>query len=560
MPKKTSQHKLRQSRYSLFDQVEHQVAPRVLLVEFFNWPFMSIESRDADPLAVVVENGVVINASPQALKSGIKMGDKLRTAASAEPGLRVVSADMVDQDGLFAKIASVLERFSPLIEIVDLGICATTAKGPSRYFGGEERLALGVKEAMEDQIVKVFPGARELRSRAADPFAPGSIFSFGISIADGIFTAQIAARESLIVPPGESGSFLAPLSIKELPDYEIADTLYRLGVRSFGEFVDLDFNLVLERFGPRGALLHRMAAGLDTSSLEPSEIKEELVQKIELPDPLETASAVIFACKARVEEMLRRLLESGHLCQVMRVRLVSENGEESVRDWGARDGFSVQLLLERIRWQLEAWSTNSILAPSAGIEIVELRPQRIVSSLRVQLGLDGSERSSVAKVSQALSRVDAIVGKRSSIARIKGSRTPKGSVEMVPWQLHLFDLDEERERKSREASPWPGKMMSPSPAVCFDPEIEIVLSTIEGALVSVSANAVLLGDPCWISIRNTGRTARVLKWSSAWPMMERWWDPKDSIKVVRIQIVTDVLGALLVKSSGGKWFIEGSYD
>ncbi len=552
--------RFRHPGYSLFDSIDDQVAPRVLLVGFFYWPFISAGLEEADPLAVVVEKGMVVHSSPRALRSGIKVGEKARTAVSVAPGLKLISADVVDQDGLFAKLANVLEQFSPLIEIVDNGVCATNVKGPSRYFGGEESLVSIVREAVEERIAKVFPAVNDLRSGITDFFAGGSIFSFGVSIADGLFTAQIASRDSLIVPPGGSGSFLAPLSIRELPDYEIAGMLYRLGVRSLGKFADLDFHLVLERFGSRGAILHRMAAGLDTSRLETSEIKEEFFQKIELPEPLEIASAVTFACRAHVEGMLGRLLDSGHLCQVMRVRFMSENGEESVRDWGVKDGFSAQLLLDRIRWQLESWSADPELAPSAGVEIVELRPQRIISSLRVQLDLDGSERSSMAKVSQALSRVDAIVGKKSSIARIKGSRTPKESVEMVPWQLHLFDFDEPSNQKAKDVPPWPGKLLSSSPAICFDPEVEIFLSTREGVSVGISAGAVLLGEPYQVRIRSSGISGRILKWSSLWPMMERWWDPDNSIKVARMQIVTDVMGALLVKSLSGRWFIEGSYD
>ncbi len=560
MSKKIPQVKLRRPRYSLFDSIEHQVAPRVLLVDFFYWPFISAGSGEIDPLAVVAGNGVVTDVSPKAFRAGIRAGDRVRAATSAVTGLKVISVDAIDQSGLFAKIANVLERFSPLIEIVDLGVCATNARGPSRYFGGEERLASEVRKAMEDQIVEVFPPAGELLNRAADLFVEGSIFSFGVSIADGIFTAKIAARNSLLIPSGISGSFLAPLPIRELPDHEIADTLDRLGVRSLGEFADLDFDLVLERFGYRGALLHRMAGGLDTSSLEAAEIKEDLTQKIELPEPLEVASSVIFVCKARVEEMLGHLLESGYLCQIMRVRLMSENGEESVRDWGVKDGLSAQLLLERIRWQLESWSTDPRLAPSAGVETVELQPQRVVSALRIQLDLDGSERSSVAKVSQALSRVDAIVGKRSSIAKIKVSRTPKESVEMVPWQLHLFDLDEPMDQKARERPPWPGRLLSSSPAICFDREVEILLLTKEGTLISVSANVFLSGEPYWMRVQSSGKRVRVLEWSSLWPMLERWWYPEYSTKVARIQIVTDEMGALLVKSSNGRWFVEGLYD
>ena len=194
MSKKISQVKLRRPRYSLFDSIEHQVAPRVLLVDFFYWPFISAGSGGIDPLAVVAGNGVVTDVSPKAFRAGVRAGDRVRAATSAVTGLQVISVDAIDQGGLFAKIANVLERFSPLIEIVDIGVCGTNARGPSRYFGGEERLALEVRKAMEDQIVEVFPPAGELLNRAADLFAEGSVFSFGVSIADGIFTAKIAAR------------------------------------------------------------------------------------------------------------------------------------------------------------------------------------------------------------------------------------------------------------------------------------------------------------------------------------------------------------------------------
>lgn len=560
MSRNTQRSKLRRSRYSLFDSVENQVAPRVLLVKFFYWPFLSAELKEMDPMAVVEDKGIVIYASPRALKAGIRVGHKVRTAVSLEPCLTVIPAGEIDQGEYFAKVANVLEQFSPLVEIVDIGECAIDVKGPSRYFGGEERLVEKVRKAMEDRIVQLFSGVKELQRDPIRVFSRGSVLSFGISIADGIFTAQIAVRDSIVVSPGESSSFLAPLPIKELPDGDIAGMLGRLGVGSLGEFAALDFDLVLERFGPRGAVLHRMAGGLDTSRLEVCSAREDFSRKIELEGPLEIASSVVFACKARVEEMLRDILRDGYLCQIMRVRVVSANGEESVRDWGVNGGFSTQLLLDRIRWQLESWSTDARSAPSSGVEIVELIPQRTISALRVQLDLDGSERSSISKVSQALSRVDAIVGKRASIAKIKGSRTPKGSVELVPWQLHLFDLDDGADKTASETPPWPGKLLGSSPAICFDSEMEASILTKEGVPVGVSANVAMIGDPYFLEVQGSGKRVRVLGWSSLWPMMERWWDPGRSTKVVRVQMVTDEAGALLVKRSNGKWLIEGWYD
>lgn len=560
MTRSTPKVKLRRSSYSLFDPVERQIAPRVLLVEFFYWPFLSVGLDEIDPLAVVGDRGVVAYASPKAIRAGIKIGDRVRTSVSLVPDLLVISADAVDRNGSFAKIANVLERFSPLVEVVDIGVCATNTKGPSRYFGGDENLIAKVRDAVLEETMLLFPMAKELQDRSVDVFDQGSVFSFGVSIADGIFTARIAARNSLLIPPGESGSFLAPLSICELSDDDISGTLNRLGVHTLGDFVNLDFSLVLERFGYRGALLHRMAEGLDTSLLQVGEIKEDFNQKIELSETLEAASTVIFTVKAKVEEMLQHLLDRGYLCQIMRVHIVSENGEESKRDWGVKDGFSPQLLLERIRWQLEAWSSDSRLAPTAGVKIIELQPERLISSSKTQLDLQGSDKSSLTKVSQALSRVDSIVGERASFAKIKGARTPMGSVEMIPWQLHLFDFTDSAKKGGKEMSPWPGKLPGPSPALCFDSRVEVSLLSKEGSTVELTSDVFFTVEPCWLELHGPGRRVKIVGWSTPWPISERWWDPDVSTKLARVQVLTEELGALLIKTEGGRWFLEGSYD
>lgn len=557
MSKKTLKAELRRPRYSLFDPIENQVAPRVLLVEFFYWPFLTIDLKDVDPLAVVEEKGIVTHVSPRALKVGVRVGDKVRASLGVVPELLVISPDAIDQGGLFSKVANVLEQFSPLVEIIEPGVCATNSKGPSKYFGGEEELVAQVKEAISNRIIEMFGISQGARN--TDIFDEKSIFSFGVSIADGIFTARIAARDSSIIPPGGSGPFLAPFPAGELPNDKIVDILGRLGVHLLGEFVSLDFNLVMDRFGLEGAILHRMANGLDTSALEPSRIKEDFTQKVELEEPLEVASAVIFACRTRVEEMLSSLLDKGYLCQIMRVNVTSDNGEESIREWGIKDGFSAQLLLERIRWQLESWSSDPKLAPTSGVVMVELIPKRVVSVSQTQLDLDGTERSSLTKVSQALSRVDSITGKRSSFAKIKGSRTAKGSVEMVPWQLYLFDLEAAADKR-RVEPPWPGRLPGISPSLCFDSMVEVKLLSCDEREVKLASDVFLHGDPYWVSLIASHKRARILNWSAVWPMEERWWDQNDSTKVARIQILTKEMGAMLIKAERGKWTIEGFYD
>lgn len=561
MSKKSSKFSFRNTQYSLFDPIEVQIPPRVLLVRFFYWPFLSVELDDAFPLAVIEEKGIVECVSPRAKDVGIRRGDEIKSTLSMISGLLVFPLSSIDQGKMISKVNSVLEQFSPLVEMVDQGMWAIDVKGPSRYFGGEESLVAQLRNAISVAIQHGFASSKVPYSkRGKSDCSSESLFSFGVSIADGIFAARIAARGSLIVAAGGSGEFLAPLSIEELPDQEIARILMRLGIESLGEFAALDYHLVLERFGVNGALSHHLASGLDTSALIPSQIKEDFSEKIELQESLDVASAVVFACKSRVEEILRKLLAKGYVCQTMRVSLMSEDGEESIRDWSIEGGFSAHLLLERIRWQLESWSSDPRFAPSSGVVTIQLVPQRVVSSSRNQLALDGSERTTLVKITQSLSRVDSIVGKKSSFAKIKGSRTAKGSVDIIPWQLYLFDKDHSESGNGVENPPWPGKPLGMSPAICFEPEIEVNVTGTSGLEVVVCADVSLSDDPYWICLTQPNRRFRIHEWSTLWPMSDRWWDQAQSTRVVRMQIRTYEMGALLIKRQGGKWFIEGGYD
>ena len=89
-----------------------------------------------------------------------------------------------------------------------------------------------------------------------------------MGVADGLFAAVLAARAALgggpvIVPPGETPSFLAPWPVATLDRPELADLLVRLGVRTLGGFAALPGPQVLARFGEEGARCQRVARGAE---------------------------------------------------------------------------------------------------------------------------------------------------------------------------------------------------------------------------------------------------------------------------------------------------------
>ncbi len=151
--------------------------------------------------------------------------------------------DLLDEDEngdalrLFGRVVEAVERYCPWITVVHPGICSLPARGPARYFGGEDELVRLVAES----------------ASALTPVEVG--------VADGLFAAVLAARSGVVVPPGGTADFLAPFPVGILGQPDLAELLDRLGVRTLGDFAALPESHVLGRFGSDGAAGHRVARG-----------------------------------------------------------------------------------------------------------------------------------------------------------------------------------------------------------------------------------------------------------------------------------------------------------
>jgi protein ImuB len=158
---------------------------------------------------------------------------------------------------VFDAVVRALEAFAARVDPVRPGVCAVPTRGPSRYFGGDEVLAGMAAEA-------VAGAGAGVEAVAGTPVTQPA----GVGVADGLFAAVLAARAALgagplIVPPGETPSFLASWPVAALDRPELADLLVRLGVRTLGAFAALPGPKVLARFGEEGALCQRVARGVE---------------------------------------------------------------------------------------------------------------------------------------------------------------------------------------------------------------------------------------------------------------------------------------------------------
>ncbi len=146
-----------------------------------------------------------------------------------------------DEDGAtlrsFVEVIEAMEAYCPWVTTVRSGICSLPARGPARYFGGESSLVRLVTDATS------------------------AVTAVGVGVADGLFAAVLAARNHLVVPPGGTPDFLAPFPVGILGRPDLAELLYRLGLRTLGDYAALPESHVLGRFGADGVACHRVAGG-----------------------------------------------------------------------------------------------------------------------------------------------------------------------------------------------------------------------------------------------------------------------------------------------------------
>ena len=469
----------------------------------------------------------------------------------------------------FEQVVTVVEGFCPRVEVLRPGACAIGARGPARYFGGEEALAR--------KIIDVVACLG---------------FACQVGVADGLFAAQLAARAPrrarvsrpgpagpwgssrdgapdavMIVAPGGTPAFLAPHPVGSLGNPELADLLPRLGIRTLGEFAALSAAEAANRFGLAGTLAHQLARGLDPRPLVSRPPSVDLYASVAFDPPAEQTEPVVFAAKALAERMHADLAARGLACVRVQVQVICADGQEITRLWRHDGLLSSLAVAERVRWQLAGWraaqDARSVTAPGrlpfasegihvGGITLLRLVPDQLVRNVGRQLGLWG-ETAVDDRVARAALRVQAMLG-HDSVARplLAGGRSPADQVTLVPFgdaAEPLYPAD----------PPWPGRLPAPAPATVYPVPRSAKVTDESGAAVTVTGRALISAPPAWLSAHGEPWLA-ITSWAGPWPVTERWWRPASSRRQARFQLVAEDGSAWLAVVQDSQWLIEASYD
>jgi protein ImuB len=466
----------------------------------------------------------------------------------------------------FEQVVTLVEGFSPQVEVLRPGACALSARGPARYFGGEEALARKITEVVVNRG-----------------------FTCRVGVADGLFAAQLAAQagpSGLVVAVGRTSAFLAPHPVSALGSAELADLLPRLGIWTLGEFAALPAAEAGSRFGVKGALAHRLARGADPRPLALRPPSADLSVQLDFDPPAEQAEPVIFAAKTLAERMHAGLAARGLACVRVQVQAFCSDGREITRLWRHDGLLSALAVAERVRWQLAGWRagqggreqggreqggrgpggpgggaddpggpdgrSENEGTQVGGITLLRLIPDQLVRDEGRQLGLWGDAVISD-RVARAAVRVQAMLG-HGAVTRpiLTGGREPAEQVTLVPF-------GDTRDSLRPADRPWPGRIPAPAPATVYPVPLSAVITDDRGTIVTVTGRALVSAPPARLSA-DGGPSLAVTSWAGPWPVTERWWNPAGERRCARFQLVTEDGNAWLAVVLGGRWLIEASYD
>jgi len=467
------------------------------------------------------------------------------------------TADARSWFDLFAAV----QRVVPGAVQFEPGFCAMRARGPARYYGGEDAAARRILAAVAEVV-----DARVLES-------------ISIGVANGVFAARLAAETTAhhpglralspntrIVASEDTVRFLALFPVDTAADEQLAETLSGLGAHTLGAFAAFPEHLVLQRFG-RGALTaHRRARGLGephTEEVPAGSPVRDFSMGLDFEPALSGDDQLAFACSDLAERFVQNLSTAGLVCTELRIDLHDDTGAVHERTWSHPANFTPADVVNRARWQaaaLTARPASTQVPPSeqerggAGITAVRFCPARTARAAEHEPGLWNTAPDE--RVHHQLTRVQGMVGhEQVATGALLGGRLSADRQRAVPWG-NALTADVSRPRDG----PWPGKLTGALPTLVFSAPPRVELIGADETPVVIDADELLSADP--ERFRAAGRGQTVRAWSAPWHVREQWWRHEASALCAhyRMQVVLEDGEAWLLRfTTSSGWSAEGKY-
>ncbi|GBG36812.1 hypothetical protein NJB14197_08640 [Mycobacterium montefiorense] len=523
------------------------MSSRVLAIWCMDWPAVAAAAAAGQsvttPIAVTLANRVIA-CSSAARAAGVRRGLRRREAAARCPHLHVATADADRDARFFEGVVAAVDDLVPRAEVLRPGLLVLPVRGAARYFGSEATAA----ERLIDAVA-----------------AAGAECQVGV--ADQLSTAVFAARAGRIVAVGGDAKFLSVLSIRQLATEpslsgpgreELTDLLWRLGIRTIGQFAALSATDVTSRFGIDGRSAHRFARGEPERGPSGREPPAELEAVLDCDPPIDRVDAAAFAGRSLAGALHQMLMSAGLGCTRLSIHAVTANGEELTRVWRCAEPLTEDATADRVRWQLDGWLSSRAARnprPTAPVTLLRLQAVEVVSAGALQLPLwGGLGDEGRLRARRALVRVQGLLGPEAvRVPVLSGGRGPAERITLTPLGL----IDPEPGPHADPGLPWPGQLPDPSPAVLLDDPVELL--DAQGNSIRVTGRGMFSAAPARLVAR--GQDDPLRWWAGPWPVDERWWDTDRSAgRTARAQVLLESERALLLCYRQRRWYLEGIYE
>jgi protein ImuB len=518
-----------------------------------HWPILAAGVAPDEPAAVLHAQRVIA-VSNAAAQAGVRVGLRRREAQARCPSVRIIDRDLDHDARRFEPITRAVGELVPIIEVVEAGRLNFGARGPSRYYGGDEQLAATAKQLADQALID----EGLIGASGEAPIPP-----VGIGIADGQFAAAVAARRSvgvgqpIVVAPGRPATieFLSPLPVRSLSsladvDEAIVDLLIRLGIERLGDFAALPGPDVLARFGTMGAFAHGLARGEDPRPPAASEPPPDLALTHWCDDPVVQLEPLVFLGRQLASALHEAVAQRGAVVTRVVIEAETETDERSIRQWYRPLGFSVAALVERIRWQLDGW-VRSPGGLSGGVVLLRVIPLEIRADAGAQLGLWGGQSEADEWAGRATARLVGLLGPEAvSIPVQHGGRSPQDT-------FVTRSVGTAEPATSPPTAPWPGRIPAPSPACVLEVPLACAVVDEQGRPVRVSGRGLISAPPQTLVLDH--QRFALAGWAGPWPLQERWWEPDGGRRRARFQLLTEQGDAYLVGLEQGCWTVDAVY-
>jgi len=257
------------------------------------------------------ERGVVSAASYAARKFGVHSAMPLRTAAKLCPQAVFVDGHPERYRECSEKVFTVLQAFSPKVEMASIDEAYLDMTGTARLHGPALKAAHKLHQRMKEETMlncSIGIGSSRLIAKVS--------------------SAQAKPNGVLFIVPGREAQFLAPLDVREIPGVGkvMEKNLHEIGIRKVGDLARLEESELEGRFGKWGLALAGKARGEDAGGWFDSEVGEhEEAKSISHEHTFNEDTAEIVQLEATLmrlcEMVARRLREANLYARTIQLKL-----------------------------------------------------------------------------------------------------------------------------------------------------------------------------------------------------------------------------------------------